>query len=337
MDESNDEVDLPTSKLKKAVDSQIFPWFWYILMFLPNYLVIKPIASIWYVITFPLNLMETNTNLPAAAAAAKTDSGKDSVKDSFSDSKYTIEEDLSPNEEIIISQDKMKPRPIVDALGKFHFPKKLIPQSMLLSTSRKLLILDLDETLIHSMSSRSSSTFSPSPNGAGASAGSAMTHLVEVRFPQTNISTLYNVAKRPYCDMFLQQTSQWYDIAIFTASMKEYADPVIDWLQQTCSVQFKYRWYRDHCTLRPGVGYVKDIGLVVNQTEARDLSQMIIIDNSPISYAMHIDNAIQVHGWINDPSDSELLNLLPLLNASRHVTDSRCILALKSGSASIAT
>ncbi|CDO94905.1 unnamed protein product [Kluyveromyces dobzhanskii CBS 2104] len=328
----------PIAAVKKKTGRAFIRWLWYMLIFLPNLLVIKPITTVWYVITFPLNLMETNTQ---AEEPASRDTGSAGSAGSAADlhaeklSKYIIEEDLSPTDEITINQDKMKPRPITEYLGKFHFPKKLVPQSMLLSDSRKLLILDLDETLIHSMSnSRSSGNNSDNPAGASTT----MIHLVEVRFPQTNISTLYNVAKRPYCDMFLQQTSQWYDVAIFTASMKEYADPVIDWLQQTCSVQFKHRWYRDDCTLRPGVGYVKDIGTVAAQIDqARELSQLVIIDNSPISYAMHLDSAIQVHGWINDPSDSELLHLLPMLKAMRHVTDSRCILALKAGAASIST
>lgn len=280
--------------------------------------------------------METNT--------LKETAGGDELETkehSNCSSKYTIEEDLSPTDGIIINKDRMKPRSLVDTLGRFHFPKKLVPQSMLFSTGRKLLILDLDETLIHSMSSRSSQTsghlgpVTPGPSPAPSTSTSTPTHLVEVRFPRTNITTLYNVAKRPYCDMFLQQVNQWYDLAIFTASMKEYADPVIDWLQQTGTYQFKYRWYRDHCTLRPGVGYVKDIASIVSQNEARDLSQMIIIDNSPVSYAMHLDNAIQVNGWINDPSDSELLHLLPLLRALRNVTDTRCVLALKSGRSAI--
>ena len=46
---------------------------------------------------------------------------------------------------------------------------------------------------------------------------------------------------------------------------------------------------------------------------------------------MHVDNAIQVEGWISDPTDTDLLNLLPLLEALRFTTDVRNILALKSG------
>jgi CTD nuclear envelope phosphatase 1 len=64
---------------------------------------------------------------------------------------------------------------------------------------------------------------------------------------------------------------------IFTASVQEYADPVIDWLE----LERKYfckRYYRDHCTFRNGA-YIKDLGIVES-----DLSKVMIIDNSPLSY-----------------------------------------------------
>lgn len=46
---------------------------------------------------------------------------------------------------------------------------------------------------------------------------------------------------------------------------------------------------------------------------------------------MNVDNAIQVEGWISDPTDTDLLNLLPFLEAMRYSTDVRNILALKHG------
>ena len=46
---------------------------------------------------------------------------------------------------------------------------------------------------------------------------------------------------------------------------------------------------------------------------------------------MNVDNAIQVEGWINDPTDTDLLNLLPLLEALRFTTDVRNILGLRYG------
>jgi CTD nuclear envelope phosphatase 1 len=67
---------------------------------------------------------------------------------------------------------------------------------------------------------------------------------------------------------------------IFTASVQEYADPVIDWLEAERKI-FKARYYRQHCTVENGA-YIKDLSVV-----ERDLGKVCILDNSPISYAWH--------------------------------------------------
>ena len=51
---------------------------------------------------------------------------------------------------------------------------------------------------------------------------------------------------------------KWYNLVIFTASVQEYADPVIDWLEQDRKF-FSQRYYRQHCTFRHGA-YIKDLG-----------------------------------------------------------------------------
>jgi CTD nuclear envelope phosphatase 1 len=57
-------------------------------------------------------------------------------------------------------------------------------------------------------------------------------------------STLYHVYKRPFVDFFLRTVSGWYTLVIFTASMKEYADPVIDWLDAGRGI-LAQRFFRD--------------------------------------------------------------------------------------------
>ncbi|KAK9241213.1 NLI interacting factor-like phosphatase-domain-containing protein [Lipomyces kononenkoae] len=188
-------------------------------------------------------------------------------------------------------------------------PRPLIPKHVALKT----LILDLDETLIHSMS-----------KGGNMSSG----HMVEVKLEKQH-AILYYVHKRPYCDEFLKKVSLWYNLVIFTASVQEYADPVIDWLERDRKY-FRARYYRQHCTFRNG-GYVKDITVV-----EPDLSKVMIIDNSPISYFLHEDNAIAVEGWINDPSDLGLLHLVPFLNGMRYVTDVRTLISLRMGDSAFA-
>lgn len=75
----------------------------------------------------------------------------------------------------------------------------------------------------------------------------------------------------------------------------------------------------------------------------------MILDNSPLSYMFHqgeklrscnefrscsdktTDNAIPIEGWINDPTDNDLLHLVPLLEGLQYVTDVRAFLALRGG------
>ena len=168
-------------------------------------------------------------------------------------------------------------------------PRPLIPPRLpsYTATSRsskipqKTLVLDLDETLIHSLA-----------KGGRMSSG----HMVEVKLstPMTTALTpggppttlgpqhpiLYYVHKRPHCDEFLRKVCKWYKLVAFTASVQEYADPVIDWLEQERKY-FQGRYYRQHCTFRNGA-YIKDLSSV-----EPDLSKVMILDNSPMSYIFH--------------------------------------------------
>ena len=149
--------------------------------------------------------------------------------------------------------------------------------------TQKTLVIDLDETLIHSLA-----------KGGRMSSG----HMVEVKLnttvgyggatlgPQHPI--LYYVHKRPYCDDFLRKVCKWYNLIVFTASVQEYADPVIDWLEQERKY-FSGRYYRQHCTFRNGA-YIKDLSSV-----EPDLSKVMILDNSPLSYIFHEGDTID--GW----------------------------------------
>lgn len=48
---------------------------------------------------------------------------------------------------------------------------------------------------------------------------------------------------------------------------------------------------------------------------------------------MNTDNAIPIEGWINDPTDNDLLNLIPFLEGLQFATDVRALLALRRGEA----
>lgn len=177
---------------------------------------------------------------------------------------------------------------------------------------QKTLILDLDETLIHSLAKggRMSSghmvevklnapvalaspaslplappaSSSPSLGGLAAAAAAAPGGGPVPPTPNAILGPqhpiLYYVHKRPHCEEFLRKVYKWYKLVIFTASVQEYADPVIDWLEQERKY-FAGRYYRQHCTFRNG-NYVKDLSSI-----EPDLSKVLILDNSPVSYVFH--------------------------------------------------
>jgi carboxy-terminal domain RNA polymerase II polypeptide A small phosphatase len=123
------------------------------------------------------------------------------------------------------------------------------------------------------------------------------------------------VAKRPGVDEFLTEMAKYYEIVIYTASLNKYADPLLDLLDPKRVI--RARLFRESCVFYEG-NYVKDLSLL-----NRDLSQSIIIDNSPSSYSFHPENAIDCSSFIDDPRDRELDQIAAYLRAMKDVRDVR--------------
>jgi RNA polymerase II subunit A small phosphatase-like protein len=123
------------------------------------------------------------------------------------------------------------------------------------------------------------------------------------------------VAKRPGVDEFLIEMAKHYEIVIYTASLNKYADPLLDLLDPTRVI--RARLFRESCVYYEG-NYVKDLSLI-----DRDLSQAIIVDNSPSSYIFHPENAIDCSSFIDDPEDRELDQIGAFLAGIKDVKDVR--------------
>eukprot|EP01032_Pedospumella_encystans_P014167 gene14167-16292_t len=160
------------------------------------------------------------------------------------------------------------------------------------------LALDLDETLVHC-------TVEPI----------AKPDLV---FPVNFNGQIYQiyVRKRPYLDYFLETVSKSFEVVVFTASQKVYADVLLDKLDPTRKL-VKYRLFRESCLLVQG-NYLKDLHVL-----GRDLSKSILVDNSPHAYSYHIDNGIPIESWYDDDTDTELLKLIGFLKNVQNVDDVR--------------
>eukprot|EP00123_Amoebidium_parasiticum_P014719 comp22612_c0_seq1/m.34716 comp22612_c0_seq1/g.34716 ORF comp22612_c0_seq1/g.34716 comp22612_c0_seq1/m.34716 type:complete len:241 (-) comp22612_c0_seq1:191-913(-) len=171
---------------------------------------------------------------------------------------------------------------------------------------RKTLVLDLDETLVHSSS---------------VALGPHHDLCFEIYIDRR--VTQFYVYKRPFVDVFLREASVWYDVVVFTASVKEYAGPVIDALDspgpQGRLIQRRY--YRESCN---GPNFAKDLSIVDT-----NLGGVIIVDNSPMAYSTFPDNAIPIETWICNKDDTQLRDLLPFLRALHSVDDVRSILKFR--------
>ncbi|XP_062842321.1 carboxy-terminal domain RNA polymerase II polypeptide A small phosphatase 2 [Trichomycterus rosablanca] len=162
----------------------------------------------------------------------------------------------------------------------------LLPEVTAEDEGKICVVIDLDETLVHS-------SFKPISNAD---------FIVPVEIEGTSHQVY--VLKRPHVDQFLQRMGEMFECVLFTASLAKYADPVTDLLDH-CGV-FRTRLFRESCVFHHGC-YVKDLSRL-----GRQLNRTLILDNSPASYIFHPDNAVPVLSWFDDLEDTELLNLLPV-------------------------
>ncbi|CAK5281486.1 unnamed protein product [Mycena citricolor] len=187
-------------------------------------------------------------------------------------------------------------------IGMDGEPKPLLPPLAPEHAGRKCLVLDLDETLVHS-------SFKPI-----AQPDFIVPVEIEMHWHH------FHVLKRPGVEEFLRQMGELYEVVVFTASLNKYADPVLDKLDTHRVVA--HRLYRESCFSHKG-NYVKDLSQL-----GRPIGDTIILDNSPASYIFHPNNAVPVSSWFNDPHDVELTDLVPFLSDLSGVSDVRGILNL---------
>ncbi|VUZ43678.1 unnamed protein product [Hymenolepis diminuta] len=220
---------------------------------------------------------------------------------------------------------------------RYHvIPLSPLSKLQLCLRRRKIMVIDLDETLIHSVLdgvSRPSQRGGPPPD-----------FVLKVDIEHHPVR--FSVHKRPHVDYFLSilpnyfvildglylgnlgqiflhssiKVSQWYELVIFTASLEIYGAGVADHLDNGRHI-FQRRYFRQHCLYDSG-SYSKDLSRV-----STDLSSIFILDNSPGAYRSFPDNAIPIQSWFSDPQDTALLCLLPILDALRFVSDVRSILS----------
>lgn len=191
------------------------------------------------------------------------------------------------------SAKRFQKLPLLQGIFKDTFVKPLLEMPHPNDSEKICLLLDLDETLIHS-------SFTPVENPD---------LLVPLIFDNEPTRDIY-VCKRPGVDQFLKGLEGHFEIVIFTASLSYYADPVIDFLDPTGII--KHRLYRESCVSATGLYsglYLKDLSRL-----GRKLDRCLLVDNCPSSFALQPQNGLSCRSWFSDKEDRELCDrILPIL------------------------
>lgn len=166
-----------------------------------------------------------------------------------------------------------------------------------LEDDRKTLILDLDETLIHS-------DFD----------GAFLNHDSIINFKYGEEEVDVPLFIRPGLQDFLQKASEKFEILVFTASVQEYADAVLNHLDPENKF-FPHRFYRNNCICVGGKVFIKDLRIFTN----RKPQNLIMVDNSLYSFTNQISNGVLINSFYNDKEDRELYNLLNYLENYLHL------------------
>lgn len=107
-------------------------------------------------------------------------------------------------------------------------------------------------------------------------------------------------------------------MVVFTASLSKYAEPLVAQLDPEgyCA----YKLFREHCTFYNNA-FVKDLTRL-----GRSMTDVIIVDNSPIAYMFQPENAIPCISWYDDMTDTDLDRIATMLEKLAYEDDVRKII-----------
>eukprot|EP00980_Cylindrotheca_fusiformis_P006167 scaffold1319_cov126-Cylindrotheca_fusiformis.AAC.56 len=193
----------------------------------------------------------------------------------------------------------IKSLPAYDMVAPLRPPVALPPKAK--DAPPISLVLDLDETLVHC-------TVEPVEDA-------------DLVFPVDFHGMTYqvHVRLRPYLFEFLEKIKDKYEVIVFTASQKVYANELLNLIDPE-GKYIQHRMYRESCLAVEG-NFLKDLNVL-----GRDLSKCVLVDNSPHAFGYQVDNGIPIESWFDDPKDTELKKLERFLRTLHGVSDLRTVI-----------
>jgi len=176
---------------------------------------------------------------------------------------------------------------------------------------KRLLILDLDETLFHAMSSYEVAT------------AVACGHMENEHDYDFDVLDAYVAVERPFVHRFLHWAFENFTVGIWTSASQDYADIVVDKLIKDGEHgEPLFVFSRDRCTRALNksamynhwsheIEYIKDLKKV--KKFGFKLEDIIVVDDTPSKLQRNYGNLVTIKPFFGDRSDTEMLKLVEYL------------------------
>ena len=252
-----------------------------------------------------------NLSFPNDAAnnINKEDETLNKIKEFYSESSKIYFPIINSNENFVGNYDNYITETLkgISKLNKLNFEYALLDPQLYLNMNRneitrnvvsgkKVVLLDLDETLIHGDFQEEYLNDIDHPYDKIIK----FTSLDEQEEVSVGIFIRNGVQK------FLEEISKIFDIGIFTASSKDYADAVINYLDPNNEF-IKFRLYRNSCIKVNNIS-IKDLRII-----GVDLKNIVLIDNNMYSFANQLGNGILINSFYYDKNDYDLFSVMSYL------------------------
>ena len=252
-----------------------------------------------------------NLSFPNDAAnnINKEDETLNKIKEFYSESSKIYFPIINSNENFVGNYDNYITETLkgISKLNKLNFEYALLDPQLYLNMNRneitrnvvsgkKVVLLDLDETLIHGDFQEEYLNDIDHPYDKIIK----FTSLDEQEEVSVGIFVRNGVQK------FLEEISKIFDIGIFTASSKDYADAVINYLDPNNEF-IKFRLYRNSCIKVNNIS-IKDLRII-----GVDLKNIVLIDNNMYSFANQLGNGILINSFYYDKNDYDLFSVMSYL------------------------
>mmetsp|Transcript_9487 Transcript_9487/g.13246 ORF Transcript_9487/g.13246 Transcript_9487/m.13246 type:complete len:260 (-) Transcript_9487:306-1085(-) len=197
--------------------------------------------------------------------------------------------------------------------SKLDYDEKLplLPPQSKKHRGKLCVVLDMDETLLHSEFGEKNNNLRQYEDRPTVT--SKEDFMLKVWY-QGRYETIRSYM-RPGLKTFLKKAAADFEVVVFTAALPVYANAALDYIDPTGEL-ITHRLFRDACVESHGYAFVKDVSRL-----GRDLSKVVLVDNSPIAMAASAANAIPILSYFDNRKDRELPKLLATLYHLRMCRD----------------